>query len=90
MLPVLEVGEIQPIPDSRMMDDLMGSGELDKSLSLSGGLWPDITGLATMFCDEQKEVLAVTVDGLLVSGTKRRTAQQTTNVGKYNEFALVT
>ena len=29
-------GEVQPNPDSRKMDDLIGSGELDISLSRNG------------------------------------------------------
>lgn len=31
-----EGGEFQPIPDSRRIDDLIGSGELDRSLSRNG------------------------------------------------------
>lgn len=27
------------MPDSRIIEDLMGSGELDKNLSLSGDFW---------------------------------------------------
>lgn len=30
------------MPDSRKIDDLMGSGELDRSRSRSGDLWPAI------------------------------------------------
>jgi hypothetical protein len=35
-------GEFHPMPDSRRIDDLIGSGELDKSRSRNGDLWLDI------------------------------------------------
>lgn len=44
VLPNFDGGECQPRPDSRRIDDLIGSGELDKSLSLSGDLWLAIVG----------------------------------------------
>jgi hypothetical protein len=39
MLPKFRGGEFQPMPDSRRMDDLIRSGELDKSRSRNGDLW---------------------------------------------------
>jgi len=35
-LDLSEGGELQPMPDSRRIDDLIGSGELESSLSRSG------------------------------------------------------
>lgn len=56
ILAVFVIGEIQPMPDSRIMDDLMGSGELERSLSLSGDLWLGIIGLVAMLTRERKVV----------------------------------
>lgn len=53
VLPGFDVGEIQPIPESRIMEDLMGSGEFDSNLSLNGDLWADIGILCACFAGER-------------------------------------
>lgn len=59
------------MPDSRKIDDLMGSGELDRSRSRSGDLWPAIMRnvLAISFGSMGEVIqtdLAVSDDELLV------------------------
>ena len=43
--PSFDGGEFQPMPDSRRMEDLMGSGELDNIRSRKGDFWVAIVML---------------------------------------------
>ena len=67
MLPRFEGGEFQPMPDSRRIDDLIGSGELDKSRSRSGDLRLAIV-TSDNECDVSKDVLVALNDELVVCG----------------------